>query len=222
MSDDILNPKDIILFKQDQMWKQISTLKIFINFLKYSKQKKPFRFSFVDKEGLLLNNLTLRENILLDSISNSLTSSKESQLKNKLKSLDNEYLNSLFLKLDFLDELPTKVDSQTCKIAALIKSMIQNTDYIFLNEPDHHLDSRKVKLLQRALLLHTKNNNQTIFISSGQQERWVKHATKIVTRGPLGEFIITPPVKKFNIIDQIEITDGHLNIYNNKEIKKSA
>jgi len=214
--------EDIALFHSSTRGDHNCKLKNFLSFLKCSGIKKPIRFAYVHSEGPLLSNLSLKDNILLDSIPNSLSETKEFQLKSFLKNTGNNYLISLFNKLEFIEELPGHVDNQERKITALIKALLQESDFILLDSPEKYLSNINFKIFKNALLYLYYKNNKTILIATNEEKNWVDIASIIVKRDCDKKFYTTSIAKqpiKENFKNE---TQGHLEIYNLKQQKKSA
>lgn len=187
-----IEQNDIIFFQKESTRYDCSQLKHFINFLYFQGFKRPLNFSHVDKEALLIKNLSLKDNIFLESIPNSLKTSKALQLDGLLKQTGNIHLLNLFEQLGNLDVFPEEVDSQKKKIVGLIKSLINKNDFIFLEHPENHLDEATCKLFTKALLQQENVRREYIvLIHSQKQELWIPYANKIVGRDLQGKFLVT-------------------------------
>ncbi len=174
---------DFILFKKTKEDKELCKLKDFIRFLKFTGNKIPHRFSFVESHGQLLNNLTLRENIILESIPTTLSSkNNEIQLANHIKRTGNVYLMRLFNKLSLLDVYPNKIDDQSRKIVALIQGLLKKSDFLLFQFPEKHLQSDVVDLFIQALNFQRSSTNQTIIVHSNHEDIWLPYANKIVQK----------------------------------------
>lgn len=218
-----ISKMDIILFKVTDHLQRRCQLKNFLHFLHSYGIKRPIRFAYVEGNAPLLNNLTLRENIYLDSLPHSLTQSKDFQLKSHLEKMGNEYLLKLFHKIGSLDCYPTEVDQQTRKIAALIKALMQNPDYLLLEKPEHDLDQEHLLLFVKAMEFQTIGQGLVVLISSPQEKFWQQHISKTVTRGPKQEFLVDSNAfdKKSTNSNDTEKKLGHLRFVNLDD-KKAA
>ena len=116
-----LNRSDILLFKNEENRYGHSQLKNFLSFLSFNSVKRPYKFAYIESEGPLISNMTLREHIHLESVPLSLSNSKETELKNLLDKIGNEELLGLFNVISDLEKKVSDVSDQVRKIAALIK-----------------------------------------------------------------------------------------------------
>ena len=221
-----LSKLDILFFPLQENDQACSQLKTFLHFLKTQSKGQEWRFSFVDSEAPLLNGLTIRENIYLDSIPNSLTSTKEFQLKTFLRRKGNVNLMELFNKIQLLDEYPENVDAQTRKLAALIKGMLQDTDYLLLGHPEKYLDRQNRERFIRALEFQASSTGQIILVASEEQEFWSPMMTKIVERNENKQFEIKPVLRKAISEESDrkpnEGNTGHLKFFNFEQEDKKA
>ena len=168
---------EIIFFENDQK-KSHGTLKRFLTFLKVKRVPGPIRFAFIDELGPLIPNLSLRENISLDSIPSTVSSDKEFSLEDYLERRGNEPLTKLYNNIKLVEDFPSEVDSQTLKIASLIKGLLQDGQYLFLENPERFLDKENLKLFTEALLLQLKQKKQTLLLKSSSPAIWAPHVTQ--------------------------------------------
>ncbi len=190
-----INKSDILLFKNEENRYGHSQLKNFLSFLSSNGVKRPYRFAYIESEGPLISNMSLRENIHLDSVPLSLSNTKEMELKNLLSKIGNDDLLNLFAKIDDLEKKVSEVSDQTRKLAALIKGLIQEADFLFLESPEKHLSDDHLRLFVNALNYQVLHNGQMVFISSPATLFWQGKVNKIITRGPKKEFLLTPVVR---------------------------
>lgn len=88
----------------------------------------------------LLESLTARENIILACAHNS------TDRKDKIK------FWSEMLKVDgILDSYPRELSSGEYKRICLVRAFVQNTPYVFLDEPTSNLDKESAELVIKAL-----------------------------------------------------------------------
>ncbi|MCF8058424.1 MAG: hypothetical protein K9K67_03955 [Bacteriovoracaceae bacterium] len=158
----------------------MSALKNFLSFLKMQKASQPLRFSFTDSEGSLLPALSLKENISLDSIPSTVSSTKKFTLEDYLGRKGNPFLIELYEKIELVSDLPYQVDSQTRKTAALVKGLLQKADFLFLDCPERYLDKAGLKIFTKALIHSLKENKQTLLLMTDKPSYWTPYITKTV------------------------------------------
>jgi ABC-type multidrug transport system ATPase subunit len=183
-----LQNADVVLFETGSS----CPLKHFLHFLGVQGRRRPFLFSFVDSDGPLLPGMTLLENMLLDSIPNSLGESKQLKLTRHLEETGNQSLMDLFARLRLLDEAPVNVDDPTRKLAALLKALVHPGDYLFLDHPERHLAPQLIPSLIQAIEFQVRSQEKIVLISTNEPEHWSELATKRVFRTPEGHFAVRP------------------------------
>jgi ABC-type lipoprotein export system ATPase subunit len=193
-----LHKSDIIFFRSDPSKYTSSQLKNFIHFLNSNGIKRPYKFSNIEGEGALIPNLSIRENIHLDSVPNQLSTSKDIHLSKLLEKTGNSHLLEMFNFIPELDNYPEKVNEQVKKLASLIKGMIQEADYLFLEKPEMYLEEKHLDLFLKAIHYQAKSLGQIVFVHSQDEKFWRSHISKIVTRGDKNEFLVTPVICNVN------------------------
>ena len=169
---------EIIFFEANSEQKSHATLKRFLTFLKVKKVATPIRFAFIDEKGPLIPNLSLRDNISLDSIPSTVSSDREFSLEDYLERRGNEALTKLYNNIKLVEDYPNAVDSQTLKIAALIKGLLQDGKYLFLENPERYLDKENLKLFTHALLHQLSEKKQTLLLKSSTPTHWSPYITQ--------------------------------------------
>ncbi len=182
---------DILLFKFENASKGCR-LKHFLHFLNSQGTRRPIRFAYIEAEGPLISNLSLRENIYLDSIPNSLSETKDFQMRSFLQRSSNHHLIDFYNRIPLLDELPRDVDTQTKKMAALFKGLLQKADYLFLESPERYLDDQSLKVFTNALRFQAASRNQTVLLDSENPKLWTPYANKVVLQSTNGIYDVEP------------------------------
>jgi ABC-type lipoprotein export system ATPase subunit len=173
---------EIYLFTKQEKENNFSKLSEFLSFLKFNRLSLPYKFSYVSRGDGLIPELSLNENILMDFSPNSLTASKEFQFQEFLKEEGNRPLEDLYQKIFLPHELPRNSDAQMRKVSALIKSLIFEGQFIFLEEPEIDLDEESIALFIAALKDRIEKHKQNIFIFSHNVNLWGPHAHQLVRR----------------------------------------
>ena len=168
-----------------------SKLGEFLSFLKFNKVNLPYKFSFVSSQASLIPEMTLNENILIDFEANSLTESKINQFQDFLKLQNNRALESLYQSLILPNEYPAQSDAQMNKVCSLIKSLLFEGQFIFLEEPEHGLDLDTLKVFTDALKQQMEEKSVNVFIYSRKTPLWLPHAHYLVERTRSFSFQVT-------------------------------
>jgi hypothetical protein len=159
-----------------------SRLSEFISFLKFNRVNLPYKFSYVSRGDNLIPELTLNQNILMDFSPNSLTASKEMQFQDFLKEPHNTTLEKLYQKVALPNELPLHTDAQMKKVSSLLKALVCEGQFIFLEEPERDLDPETMGLFIAALKEKIRKNKQNVFIFSLNLNLWLPHVNYHVER----------------------------------------
>jgi ABC-type multidrug transport system ATPase subunit len=68
------------------------------------------------------------------------------------------------------------------KVASLIKALLNEGQFLFLEEPENHLEQETLKLFSDALKAQLEEKEVNIFIYSKNSDFWKPHAHKSVSR----------------------------------------
>ena len=188
---------EIYLFTEDSVDDNYSKLSEFISYLKFNKVNLPYKFSYVGRGDALIPELTLNENILMDFTPNSLTASKEIQFQEFLEEQQNKHLLNLYQKIASAHILPTNSDAQMRKVSSLIKSLIFEGQFIFLEDPETGLDQETLALFIDGLRAQITQHKQNVFIFSRHTDLWMPHADRHVKREKDYSFSITTVAKNW-------------------------
>lgn len=199
-----------ILFFDSKHYTGMTELKVFLHFLNAMNVQRPFRFSFVESQALMLPHLTLRQNILLDSMPSSFHDKSGNQLENLIAQKSNPFILEIYKTLDFLDAKPAEVDQEHLKLTGLLKGLINESEYLLLSQPEKFLGEEKLKMVIKAINLECHAQKRIAFISSHTGNTWLPHITKQVIKNDKSEFIVRPMLKI--VSDQPTSSQGHLEI----------
>lgn len=200
--------QEIYLFTSGPREYTSTMLSEFINFLKFHKARLPYKFSFVGKEPLLMNELTLNQNIMIDFSADSLTENKEVQFEEFLAQKENAHLRELYLQIDAVAKLPLFVDAQINKITSLLCALLKEGEFIFLESPEENLDPKSLAIFIKALKTQINIKQQNVFIFSKNIEFWKQHSQKLVFRSQDFKFITSEieAIHKLDIVSPLDIT----------------
>ncbi|MDO9183179.1 MAG: hypothetical protein Q7U04_12260 [Bacteriovorax sp.] len=173
---------EIYLFTDNEQENNFSKLNEFLSFLKYNRVNLPYKFSYVGRGDGLIPELTLNENILMDFSPDSLTAAREFQFQEFLKARPNPDLEKLYKKIGVPHELPTHTDAQMRKVSSLIKSLIYEGQFIFLEAPEKDLDEECLALFISSLKDNIERFKQNVFIFSTEINIWMPHVHQHVKR----------------------------------------
>lgn len=174
--------RDIILFDEPEAHQAQNIVRSYLSYLKFNKFKGPYRFCYVQSDYELIESMTLRENIYIDSIPVSLTQSRDRQFQGQIKKQTNNHLLKLLNGIDCLEAYPSHADQRSRKILGLSKALMQDVDYLFFDTPEKHLNPEDLELFIQALHFHLGLYKKIVFLHSKHHELWLKYVTKRVSR----------------------------------------
>ncbi|MBC7714212.1 MAG: hypothetical protein H7177_12785 [Rhizobacter sp.] len=188
---------EIYLFNYPNETMSSSKLNEFLSFLKFHKVSMPYKFSFVSTSAGLIPEMTLDQNILMDFSPNSLTESKEVQFQDFLKEQKNRSLEGLYNLIELPHELPGQSNAQMKKVCSLIKSLLSEGQFIFLEEPEVDLEAATLELFISALKQHIKDHQVNVFVYSKNLPMWMSHSHKMVERTRDFSFTVSPVSRNY-------------------------
>ncbi len=189
-----LNTTQIFYFPLEEKTVNFCQLKLLTNFVKFNYKVPVLKFSYIDSEGSLLGNLSLKENIELSSDKTDIDSFSNFEIEQILENFGNYYLTELYKKVD-QSEKETK-DKESVKIASLVKSFFRSGPYYFYHSPEKFLTKENLNLFIKALEIQSLTSHQTILIASENQGIWNQLATHLVKRDHNKKFQVLPIIRK--------------------------
>jgi len=201
---------EIYLFTKQMEQDNFSNLSEFISFLKFNKISHSYKFSYVGRGEGLIPELTLNENILMDFTPNSLTASKDFQFQEFLKEITNKDLEKLYRKILSPHELASNSNTQMKQLTSLIKALLFEGQFIFLEQPEKDLDSDCLELFINALKDHISRHKKNVFIFTNNLELWLPHSHKHVNREINYQFTINDMTQKIRWFEERKVFFGPL------------
>lgn len=182
--------KGDILFFDTLSDSNCNQLKNFIFFLKNIDKSSKVQFSYLDEDGSLISNISLKDNLILEAT----TSLCDKKLQNKLDSFMDESnnfgLKKLYNSIENINLITKESTKETIKIVALIKALIKNCKYYLINLPEKHLSNDNLTNAIAAITHKAKKEDKIIFLSTENQEIWAEYSNKVVRKTPFEEFKI--------------------------------
>lgn len=216
---------DIFLFKKNSKKVKygLSELKDFIQFMKFIGHQSA-KFSHVSDNCSLLNTLTIEENIVLESTKLKFSKDKKLNLKECIKNIKNPFIEQLLRTIPDLHLYPTDLNKEQQKVVDLIKGLLQNTKFLFLQSPETLLSPFSQELVSNAILEEVSKQEKIVFISTSNSSPWTEIITKIIFRNEENEFRITNASKTRDSKTSFEKEREGVNLkFSNRDnLKKTA
>lgn len=182
--------QEIFLFDDSFNEKKFrNSLKEFIYYLRYSGVKGVIDFAYSAHMDSIHPSLSIKDNFILDSVPTSLIKNKEDNFRFRLEELKNRSLVDLIMTLEPIERNASELDPEQIKLASILKSLLAQTDYIFLEKPDEGLSVETLAKIKECLSYEVKNNNRKVFIKPANTDAWIDVATDIITKNSKQEYI---------------------------------
>jgi hypothetical protein len=182
--------QEIFLFDDSFNEKKFkNSLKEFIYYLRYTGVKGVIDFAYSSDMDTIHPALSIKDNFILDSVPTSLIKNKEDNFRSRLGEIENKSLVNLISTLEPIERKADELNLEQIKLASILKSLLAQTDYIFLECPDQNLSMDNLKKVKECLEFEVKNNNRKVFIKPYNKDAWIDLATDIVTKNNKQEYI---------------------------------
>lgn len=140
-------------------------------------------FSYLSPSGGLIPNLSLRANIILDSIS---TICKEDRidLEQVLEAHSNPFLKILLSKIEQLEVLARDASVRDRKLAAIIKTFLKKMPFVFLEYPETYLQAADLQVFKQLLAQSTHETHSIFLLLTHEAHHFSELITKQACRLP--------------------------------------
>jgi ABC-type multidrug transport system ATPase subunit len=165
-----------------------NSLKEFIYYLRFNEYKGVLDFSYASHSDSIHPELSIKDNFILDSVPTSLIKEKEDNLQYNIDKLKNPYLVELISFLTPLDRICRELNQEEIKIASIVKAMLAQTKYIFLEQPDRDLSVYQLERVKNCLKYEVVSNNRAVFLRAYNNDSWLDLATDVITRSLNNEY----------------------------------
>ena len=174
---------NIFLFDQNSSTiNDVNPLKEFFNFLKYKNKKRTIDFCYSCEKDSLHQNLSIKENFILDAVPKSLIRDGEDNLKQFLKTLKNPHLKTLIAQLEDLSSKIDTLNPEQLKLASVIKSLLSQSEYIFLLNPDQHLSLKNLQLIKKGIQFEVYHRHRNVVIKAKNRDLWMDISGQIISK----------------------------------------
>lgn len=183
--------------------------------LKYFGTKNCYQFAHIDGGQSFVKNLTLLQNIMLESDTQTLCFDQKELIQEKLHMRPS--LKSLFFQIKNLEQLPQECSKEELVLASIVKAFLRNCPMIILDEVEETLSHFQIKLLKKAILLKNEKENTNFLILSNNLDLWSDLTDKVIIRKNDGTFQCMETVKRQEK-KQIPPKKDEVLVFNNIEI----
>jgi hypothetical protein len=177
-----INYHSIYIFDENRNSKTSNSLKEFIYYLKFKGQNGVIDFTYSCDNDSLHQGLTIKENFILDAIPTSLIKDGENNLNEFLSKLKNPFLAELIETLGPLNQKINSLDKSTLKLTSIIKSLLSQSEYVFLVTPESDQNFKAIKTLKKCIEFEVDNNLRKFFIKPRNKDSWMDISTHIITK----------------------------------------
>ncbi|MFW5871889.1 MAG: hypothetical protein ACOCUT_02175 [bacterium] len=167
-----LKPSSICLFDLPDLTVSSNPLRYFIRFLQSVDENAILDFAYVPDTPNLIDNLSARENILIDHSPPPHMRIKGEDLKDIVTEGNNPHLIKLMDYLPNLDCMPYQLSMEDKKLLSLMKGILSTSSLLVLHSPEKYLHIDLIHLLQKAILHETRFRQKTIVLCGKQTASW--------------------------------------------------
>jgi len=178
-----ITPFQVYLFKQNESKFSFggSELKTFLYYLKSMGIYNP-SFSYSNTSFVHGPNDTVKDYFLLETSSKNQMTYNDANLNSKIKNIKNTNLSKLLKMIPDLESQLHSLSTFEKQLICIIKTILSESEYIFLNYPEKENNKETITLIKNSLLYEVKNFNRKVLINSTAPEQWLDLATKIVSK----------------------------------------
>tara|TARA_Y100000780_G_scaffold155505_1_gene140157 strand:+ start:190991 stop:191635 length:645 start_codon:yes stop_codon:yes gene_type:complete len=184
----VLHSPEIYLFNSEQKSFSANVLKDFIYYIKFTGKKGLINFSFSSAEDGLHQNLSIKDNYILDAVPTSLIKNSEDNFRHTSDNLKNPHLKDLIKETDCINRIVKDLTCEEKKLVGIVKTILSASEYIFMDSPDRLICNDTLKLVKAALEFESSHNNRKVFLSPATKEKWLDIATHWVCKKENGSF----------------------------------
>lgn len=153
--------------------KKINHLRWLLSYLAQRGESRPYRFSFAGPNHELIDHLTIRENLELSCVDLELIHKNEQEIEKKIFRLKNPHLFDFFqIVIPQLEKPFAELAKREKKITSLLRALVQNSRFIFLDRPEIDLYLTDLQLLARVLNHKSARMQREIIIITNATNIW--------------------------------------------------
>jgi ABC-type branched-subunit amino acid transport system ATPase component len=178
----LLNNRIFLFDVIDEKYSNMNPLKEFINFLKTHHQKKVIEFCYSCATDSLHPQLSVKENFILDAVPKSLIRDGEDNFKQFLLTLKNPYLKELIFFIQDLNQKVKDLSKEQVKLVSIIKSLLAQSEYIFLLAPDKNLKPEALELIKKSIEFEVYKRFRSVLIRPENRDLWLDISGHIISK----------------------------------------
>lgn len=178
---DQINESQIYLYDENyQKFFNLNPMKEFFNFLKSYNRSKVIEFCYSYEKDSLHQNLTIKENFILDAVPKSLIRDGEDNFKQFLLALKNPYTKELVFFIQDLNAKIQDLSKEQLKLVSITKSLLSQSEYVFMLAPDEGLRTEAMQIIKKAIEFEAYQRKRCILIKPYNRDLWLDIAEHII------------------------------------------
>ena len=183
--DDIkpINLNRIYLFNDNhKIFYSVNPLKEFLNFIKMTQNRKNIEFCYSCEEDSLHQNLSVKENFILDAVPKSLIRDGEDNFKQFLLTLKNPHLKELIFFIQDLNASISSLSHEQLKLVSIVKSLLSQSEYILFLAPDKDMRPEALVIIKKAIQFEVYNRKRNVLIKAENRDLWLDISGHIIMK----------------------------------------
>lgn len=146
------------------------------------------RFSYLQRDFSIFKGVSIREFLTIEAGPKTFGIIDDDLLLKAIENTSIPSLKELFSQIKELENKKLNLSKNDLKLCGLVKTIMQNKNYIFLDHPEEYLTPNQIKLLKKILKEISVYKSNTIKIYSQNIDLWRSFVDLIYEAGPDGQF----------------------------------
>lgn len=186
--------------------KRSSFLKDAINYIRHENKRGVISFSFASGQDALVNDLSLIDNILLDTQKVDQLDHHQSNMMDLIQDHQNPFLEPLIRHIPSEKVMASQLNKSQAQLFSILKATLRSTEYLCVQVQETDLSIEHKQLIKKILLHEIMHEQRKVYLCSDHgADFWSDIIGHYITRNDKMEFI-----KDKNHLSELAVT--HVNI----------
>ena len=168
--NDLHFAKKLVLLPQVE---QKFGLKDLFSFLRLTGLKGKISFSHSSGQHSLHQNLSIKENYLLDALPTCLIQESNEYLNGHIAELQNPFLKDLIHMTFPMHRMISGLNKKELALVNITKALLHGPKYLFLENPETYLNASELQIVKNTLVYEVEEHQLCVFVRSENAENWI-------------------------------------------------